>query len=462
MVYKMGRSDFKIFIIDDNETMCKGMCESLRREGYSVRPFSNPEQAVKDLNLQSPDLVITDLRMEPLDGIQVLKQVKEKAAECNVILISAYGTVEKAVQALQLGAIDFLTKPFSNEELRARVKKVYDYFSDKKSLQELKEENAYLNEEISKQYPEIIGRSEPMQEILQLISKVARGDSALLIEGESGTGKELVARAIHRMSPRSGKPFVRVNCGVLNDNLLESELFGHEQGAFTGALKQRKGRFELANKGTLFLDEIGEISSAMQIKLLRALQQKEFERVGGEQTISVDIRIIAATNRDLAKLVNDNKFREDLYYRINVIPIKLPSLRERKEDIIALIEYFVDKFSPVKTTDDWFQKEALELLKTYNWPGNIRELENFIERLIVIFPEGNIDAKNVAKYLGHEIKINNSFEHLPLDDALYRFEEKMIKKALQDTAGNKNKAAKLLGIKTSAFYYKLEKFGLLK
>ncbi|MCB9058736.1 MAG: sigma-54-dependent Fis family transcriptional regulator [Calditrichae bacterium] len=452
----------KIVIIEDNDTMRLGMQETLKREQYTIEAFADPQAALQHLHSYPAPLVISDLRMEPLDGMQVLEKVKANNPATEVILISAYGTVETAVKAMHLGAGDFLTKPFSNEELRVRVKNVFDKIAKHSELEKLQQHNLYLNEEISREYPEIIGNSPQMQELFRLIDKVAVEESTIMIEGESGTGKELVARAIHRRSRRAEKPFIRVNCGALNDNLLESELFGHEKGAFTGAIKQRKGRFELADGGTLFLDEIGDISPVLQVKLLRVLQEKEFERVGGEETLSSDVRIICATNRDLAKMVQQQKFREDLFYRLSVIPVKLPPLRERKTDIAELAAYFSKKLSKTNSKRV-LSAEALHALQEYSWPGNIRELENFMERLLVISSEETISPETVLRFLGRGISAgNHHFENMALDDALAAFEKNMIVHAMKKASGVKNRAAKILGIGTSALYYKLEKYGLVE
>jgi DNA-binding NtrC family response regulator len=445
----------RIIIVEDNPTMRLGMAESLRREGYQIFEYANPEKALEFFSAQPVPLVITDLKMEPLDGIALLKKVKQTHPGTEVIVVSAYGTVETAVQAMQLSAADFLTKPFSPDELRVRVKKVWEKIQQRREMDQLLVEKQLLQEEL---FDDIIGTSSPMQQLFELVQRIAPEDSTVLIEGESGTGKELIARAIHKHSPRANKPFIKVNCGALNENLLESELFGHEKGAFTGAYKRRKGRFELANGGTLFLDEVGDISLAMQVKLLRVLQEQELERVGGEETISVDVRIICATHRNLSKMVMEEKFREDLFYRLSVIPIKLPALRERKEDIPALVEHFLSKRKTVHTFRTIIP-EGMKLLMQYSWPGNIRELENLIERLQVVSDGETIEPDLIAAHLGgSSFFINSNYDNLPLDKAVDTFERNH---ALKKTEGVKNQAAKLLGIRTSTLYYKLEKHGLI-
>ena len=450
-------------IVEDNETMRLGMVESLRRENYTVQEYQNGREALVNLNTIRPQLIITDLKMEPIDGLMLLRQVKSLNSNIEVLMISAYGTIDVAVQAMQEGAVDFLTKPFSPEELRIRVKKIVEKIQEKEKRELLEEENQFLQDTINQSYEEIIGQSAEMQKVFSVIERVASQDSAVLIEGESGTGKELVARAIHRQSLRAGKPFIKMNCGALNENLLESELFGHEKGAFTGAIRQKRGRFELADGGTLFLDEIGDISLTMQVKLLRVLQEQEFERVGGEQTLKVDVRIISATNKNLPEQLREGHFREDLYYRLSVIPIKLPPLRERKTDIPLLANFFLQKIIKNKTgLRKTIPVESLQLLSDYSWPGNIRELENLIERLVVISSTEEISPALVAQQLGKAAVPSPTQEEGTLDQALYSYEKNLILQALKQSHGIKNQAAKLLGIRTSTLYYKMEKYGILK
>jgi DNA-binding NtrC family response regulator len=452
-----------IMIVEDNETMRLGMVESLRREHYTVQEYSNGREALVNLNTIRPQLIITDLKMEPIDGLMLLRQVKSLNSSIEVLMISAYGTIDIAVQAMQEGAVDFLTKPFSPEELRIRVKKIVEKIQEKEKRELLEEENQFLQDSINRSYEEIIGQSAEMKKVFSVIERVATQDSAVLIEGESGTGKELVARAIHRQSRRAGRPFIKVNCGALNENLLESELFGHEKGAFTGAIRQKRGRFELADGGTLFLDEIGDISLSMQVKLLRVLQEQEFERVGGEQTLKVDVRIISASNKNLPELLREGHFREDLYYRLSVIPIQLPPLRERKTDIPLLANFFLQKVMKNKTTaQKTIPAESLQLLSDYSWPGNIRELENLIERLVVISSTEEISPALVAQQLGKAAVPSPTQEEGTLDQALNSFEKNLILQALKQSGGIKNQAAKLLGIRTSTLYYKMEKYGIIK
>lgn len=452
----------EIIVVEDNDTMRLGISDSLKKEGYVVNAFDNGPEAIKKFQSSHASLAIIDLKMEPLDGIEVLRQIKETNPATEVLMISAYGTVEDAVKAMHLGAADFLTKPFSPEELRFRVKKILEKILNNRKMENLVEQNKLLNEELFTGYDEIIGNSEAIKKVFSFVEQVADKESTILVQGESGTGKELIARAIHRKSKRADHPFIRVNCGVLNDNLLESELFGHEKGSFTGAVKQKKGRFELADKGTLFLDEVGDISPAMQVKLLRVLQEGEFERVGGEITLKTDVRIIAASNKELQKLIVEGKFREDLFYRISVIPIVLPSLRARKDDIPLLVNYFLLKISLKNRIErKEITNEGMKLLINYSWPGNIRELENLIERLSVISEGKEIDPLLIGSHLSSNFTISNGYSNLPLDDAVCAFEKNLIIQAMKKSDGVKNRAAKMLGVSTSVLYYKLEKYGLI-
>ncbi len=456
----MKKASLTVVISEDNETMRLGLREHLKRAHYLVFDFADGKAALQFLTDHRADILITDLRMQPIDGLQVLQQAKKIQPDLEVLLISAYGTIDEAVRAMRYGAVDFLTKPFSKEEFLLRVNNVARNIFRKKQIENLQAENAYLHQEVSGQFGRIVGQSPAMRQIFRLIETIAAENTPVLIQGESGTGKELIARAIHQQSPRKNRPFIKVNCGALNDNLLESELFGHEKGSFTGAIRQRKGRFELADGGTLFLDEIGDVSPALQVKLLRVLQEKEFERVGGETTLHVNVRIIAATNRNLEEQIARGHFREDLYYRLNVIPVNIPPLRQRKEDIPLLVEYFLRELNKRRHIVKRFEPQANEILKAYNWPGNIRELQNVLERLHIICPEKTIPASLVASHLNGIGSAVTDYQGLALNDALYHFEKNLIIEALKKANGVKHRAAKLLGIGTSALYYKLEKFGL--
>jgi two-component system response regulator HydG len=405
-----------------------------------------------------------------MTGLQLLETLRRQPVpgDPEVMLITAYGTIDIAVEAMKLGAVDFITKPFDTSEFKVKVEKALETRALKRERDAFKAQAEYLREEVEHHFGEIVGRSGSMRGIYESIRKVAEATSSVYIYGESGTGKELIARAIHRESARREGPFVKVNCSALAEGLLESELFGHEKGAFTGAIRERKGRFELAHEGTLFLDEISDIPLSTQVKLLRVLQEKEIERVGGERTITVDVRIISATNRDLAPLVETGAFREDLFYRLHIIPIEVPPLRERKEDILPLVTHFITSISAeMAKSIEGVSDEAMELLMRYEWPGNIRELENMIERAIVLC-EGNVLEAQLfplnerrAPRAGAAATLSvPPVGAITLDNALERIERAMIEDALEKSNGVKTKTAELLGIKTSALYYKLEKYGL--
>jgi len=456
----------KILLIEDDETMRDGMSQVLKRAGHDVVCVSNGFDGIKSLSKEKFDLVITDFKMEGMDGMEVLEKVKSIDENIEVLMITAYGTIDMAVEAMRKGAFDYVTKPFSPKEFIIRVEKAIKFRDAKKTEARLDEENKYLRHELDIQYNfgEIVGASEKMKAVFEMVEKIAKSDSAVMIYGESGTGKEMVARAIHFHSNRKDNSFVKVNCGALAEGVLESELFGHEKGSFTGAIRRKLGRFELADKGTIFLDEIGDIPTGTQIKLLRVLQEKEFERVGGEETISVDVRVIAATNKDLRIMVEEGKFREDLFYRLQVIPIELPPLRERKEDIPMLIEHFLEKKSrQLNKKPPRVNEMALKELTNYYWPGNVRELENLMERAVVLCEGEEIGLKDLSMLLGNTNKssLNLSREDLSLDEALEDLERQLIERALEKAKGVKTEAARILGLKTSALYYKLEKYGMI-
>ncbi len=459
----------RILVIEDDSTMREGMCYSLLKEGHHVE---SAEDGVKGISLGKKklfDLVITDYRLKSMNGIEVMEEIKKINPETDVVLITAYGTMELAVEAINKGASDCISKPLSLEDFRTRIKNVLQNRAIREENQRLGEENLYLRKEVAQQYNfgEIIGHSKAMSRVFQQIRKIAPTDSSVLITGESGTGKELVAHSIHNLSPRKDNPFIKVNCGVLVDSLLESELFGHEKGAFTNAIKRKRGKFELADTGSIFLDEIGDISENMQVKLLRVLQEKEIDRVGAEQTKKVDVRIIAATNQNLGELAQKGKFREDLYYRLNVIPIHLPPLRGRKKDIPLLAHHFLEKKgAEMQKPISMISQKALEALEKYNWPGNIRELQNLIERALVLCDEDEIHLHDFPVLLENEgqnkLNVSNANEDLPLTIVLEDIELQLIKRAMEKAGGVKTKAAELLGIKTSALYYKLDKYSILE
>ena len=461
-----------ILIVDDNETIRDGIAHVVRKMGHAPVCASSGAEALQRFVEAPPDFVITDLKMDGLTGVDVLKKVQEQDPDCPAMIITAFGTVETAVEAMKLGAFDFLIKPFAPEVVRLKVERALELRAARRERGRLAEENAYLRDEASSQFGELVGASEGMRKVFALVDRVAPTDTSVAIFGESGTGKELVARAVHTRSKRARGPFIKVNCASLAETLLESELFGHEKGAFTGAVRQKPGRFELADGGTLFLDEIGDISPAMQTRLLRVLQEREFERVGGERTIKVDVRVLTATHRDLGKEVQEGRFREDLFYRLQVVPISIPPLRERRTDIAILAEHFVRKLAPrtnphVRTVS----KAAVEQLIAYRFPGNVRELENVIEQALVFtdgeeippsaLPEAvrGAGARPALPAQLGEFELGSPERALP--DVLDDLERQLILKAYTKAAGVKTETARLLGIKTSALYYKLEKYGIV-
>jgi two-component system response regulator HydG len=449
--------------------MREGIVQVLSKMGHSVCDVPSGPQGLAALRKgeETFDLVVTDYKMLGMNGIEVVEQVKEHDPSIDVILITAYGSVEMAVDAMKRGASDYITKPFPPDVLRARVHRVLELREAKAASQRLGEQNAYLREALDVRYNfgEMVGGSACMADVFGLIEKVTASDSAVLITGESGTGKELVARAIHRQSARRDGPFVKVNCGALAEGVLESELFGHEKGSFTGALRMKKGKFELADGGTVFLDEIGDVPPGTQMRLLRVLQEKEFDRVGGEKSVRVDVRVVVATNKDLRGMVRQGSFREDLYYRLNIIPIHLPPLRERREDIPDLVGHFLEKQCgemniPVKH----IAPKAMEALCNYNWPGNVRELENIIERAVVLCDSEEIGLNDIPLQLKGETvedRLTIPKGDIPLNEMLESLEKQLLERAFERARGVKTRMAAILGIKTSALYYKLEKYGML-
>jgi len=453
----------KILVIEDDNTMREGMCYSLAKEGHEVDSAEDGKEGLSLGKEKNFDLVITDYRLKSMNGIEVLEAIKNIDPETDVILITAYGTMELAVEAMNKGASDCVSKPLSLEEFRVRINNVLQNRAVREENQRLGEENLYLRKQVAQHYNfgEIIGLSKAMQVIFEQIQKIAPTDSSVLISGESGTGKELVAHAVHKLSPRRDKPFIKINCGALAESLLESELFGHEKGAFTNAFRQKRGKFELAHSGSIFLDEIGNVSENVQVKLLRVLQEKEIDRVGSECTKKVNVRIIAATNRNLFESVQRGEFREDLYYRLNVIPLDLPPLRHRKEDIPFLVDHFLrKKGAEMKKPITKISQQAIEALEKYNWPGNIRELENLIERAIVLCDGDEIRLQDFPILLenGGQNMLSLPSENLALNIVLENLEQQLIKRAMEKTDGVKTRAAEMLGIKTSVLYYKLDKY----
>ncbi len=457
-----------ILVVDDEPNYLIVLSELLRDEGFEV--FTAPGgkeglEFVRDVDL---DIVITDIQMPDMDGLSFLKEIKKVNPDLPVIAITAYAEVEKAVQAMQAGAFNYLSKPFSNDELIVNISKAVQHYS-------LIKENVRLRKEMKKRsgFGGMVGKNPRMLQIYELIDKVAPTPSSVLVTGESGTGKELVAKAIHLNSPREHKPFITVNCAALADNLLESELFGHERGAFTGAVGMRKGRFEVADKGTIFLDEIGEIPLSLQAKLLRVLQDMTFERVGGSTSRSVDVRVVSATNKDLKEEVDQGRFREDLYYRLNVIHVVLPPLRERMDDIPMLVEHFIHTIGErLSKSDLVISQDALRLLVTLPWEGNVRELENTIERAAILCNDNRIEAGDVQPETsggeimaewGQEVDLGQLIpENAGLNEVLYTIEEKMLNDALSDTGFVQARAAEQLGITKSLLQYKMKKYGIKK
>ncbi len=454
-----------ILIVDDEPNYQIILAELLKDEGYEVFTADSGLAGLPIVYSTDLDLVLSDMKMPGMDGIGFLAKIKEFNKELPVILITAYAEVEKAVEAMRLGAFTYLAKPFSNQQLIASTKKAIEHYGLIREIRRLRDEATPRSG-----FGGMIGKSPSMRAVYQLIEKVAPTPSSVLITGESGTGKELVARAIHNISPRKNASFISVNCAALSEHLLESELFGHEKGAFTDAITMRKGRFELADTGTLFLDEIGEMPPQLQAKLLRVLQDKSFERVGGNITQHVDVRILAATNKDLKDEVDKGHFREDLYYRLNVIHIHLSPLRERIDDIPALVTHFIEKNSKNLGRDLDLSPEALRLLVSLPWEGNVRELENTIERAAILCDGNKIEPEDVQPdsselSTSHEwstgLEINQFIpENLSLADVLNGIEEKLVRKALDDAAYVQARAAEQLGITKSLLQYKMKKYKL--
>jgi len=450
-----------ILIVDDKSSLRKVLRQTLEDDGkHTLLEAEDGEQALETIKNKHVDVVISDIKMPKVDGMTLLRMIKEIDQEIVVLIMTAYGTIETAVEAMKLGAYDYITKPFSTEQVRLTVEKAIE-------RQKLVYENKYLREKLNDQYnyKRIIGNSQAMQPVYDLIDKVAPTDTAVLVRGDSGTGKELVAHAIHFNSRRKEKPFIKVNCAVFAEGILESELFGHEKGSFTGAAGKRIGRFELANGGSIFLDEIGDISPATQVKLLRVLQEKEFERVGGSESIKVDVRVIAATNKNLEEAIRKGEFREDLFFRLNVVPIHVPPLRERTDDIEKLSLYFLSRYSQ-ETNKKVLKVEpkALELMKRYNWPGNVRELENAIQRAVVLSDGDTLYPSNLPLDIQTHQKDDprqRLGEEATLTQRVERYERELILKALEKSGHVQTQAAKVLGINRTALIYKLKKYELL-
>lgn len=455
----------RILVVDDEAVIVKALMKYLAQEGYDVECASDGSEAVEKCKDKHFDLLLTDLSMPKMDGIELIRAIKSLLPNICCIVMTAFGSIASAVEAMKGGAFHYITKPFELEDVGHIIEKALEHAR-------LKEQNLILRRQIATKYgfENIIGASDELGEVLNLIGRVADTDSTILILGESGTGKELIARAIHYNSRRADRLLVPVNCGAIPESLLESELFGHVRGSFTGAVNSKRGRFEMASGGTIFLDEIGDMSLRLQVKILRVLQERKFEPVGSTKTVEVDVRIITATNQNLEKLVEKGEFREDLYYRLNVIPVVIPPLRQRTGDIPILIDHFLKVYSeanslpPPSLTDD-----ALEIFANYRWPGNVRELENTIERLVVLHPGREISAAELPeKFLeASETVVKHASFHIPesgisLKNAVDDFENTLILKALEKTGWNKNKAAHLLRLNRTTLVEKIKKKNLEK
>lgn len=445
----------KILLIDDEISFLNIYKKILEKNGYEVITAKNGFEGLNTFKKESFSLVVSDMVMPKMNGLEFLKEIK-KISNVPVIILTGKGSIESAVEAMKEGAYTYLSKPINIDELLIDVKNCLNY-------ENIIAENKYLKEQILEGQDKFLGNCEEIKDIKKRINVVAPTDSTVLITGESGTGKELVAELIHKNSLRKEKPYIKVNCAALSENILESELFGHVKGAFTGALYERKGRFELANKGTIFLDEIGDISLNTQTKLLRVIQEKEFQRVGSNKTIKTDFRLIAATNKDLEIEVRKGNFREDLYYRINVIPINVPPLRERKEDILIVFSYFIEKFSKeMRKEVSNISETAKEILISYNWPGNVRELKNIAERLVVFAQGKTINEKYLPEEFFYDKQEEFHNEERNLKIARENFESNFIKKALVRNEGNVSRTAKEIGIARKNLYEKINKYDLNK
>ncbi len=441
-----------ILLIEDEKLMRVTLEDALKSSGYDVISFENGRDAIDALRENYFSIVVTDVRLPDANGLEILKNIIGNKKDTQVILMTAFGSIKDAVEAMKLGAFDYITKPFSLDEFLLIIKRALD-------VKSLKDENIRLKKDIVKYYsfPNIICESTEMKNVFSLVEKVSESDSTVLILGESGTGKELIATTIHYQSKRKNKPLIKVNCSALPEGLIESELFGHEKGAFTGAIKRKPGRFELADGGTIFLDEVGDLPLSTQSKLLRVIQERTFERVGGTDTLNVDVRIIAATNKNLEEEVKVGRFREDLYYRLNVIPIILPPLRERKEDIPHLISFFLERYRNKLSRNIHFSKDALDLLLKYNYPGNIRELENIIERCVTLSITDVIEKDDLPSFIFKKI---DDKRQISLSDIAAEAEREYIIRILKTTGGNKTKAAEMLRISRKTLWEKINTYGI--
>lgn len=446
-----------ILIVDDERIIRVTTADDLREEGHQVHEFSSARAALQYLrDAENPvDLVLTDLKMPDMDGLELTQEIRKKFPDVSVLLMTAHATVDTAVKAMKLGAYDYISKPFSMDELILTIDRIGE-------LKQVRAENRQLRKEVDKKYnmSAFVGKSKATQAVFDLVGLIAEKSTTVLITGETGTGKELLTNVIHYNSNRKKGPFIKVSCAILSREVFESELFGHVKGAFTGADTARTGRFEMAHKGTLYLDDIDDIPYDLQVKLLRALEEGEIERVGGTETIKVDVRVIASTKKDLQQMVAEGKFREDLFYRLNVFPIRLPPLRERPEDIVLLTNHFMEEFA--QSSSMHMDEEVVELLKQYSFPGNVRELKNLMERLVLLSPEGVIDKKSLPMEIRFPGKPHTCFyfENKPLDEIVREVESNAIRDALLRSGGNKAKAAKILSVPASTLKSRIEKLKL--
>jgi DNA-binding NtrC family response regulator len=450
--------DYNILVIDDEVTQRDVLTGYLKKKGYKIFSASSGREGIEIAGRNPVDIILSDFKMPDLNGIEVLEQAKKINPEISFVIVTAYGTVENAVKAMRLGAFDYISKPVDLDELDLMIERIIEH-------KNLKSENQLLKTQLQEKYKitSIVSQSRKMEEVINIAARVAESKANVLITGENGTGKEVLAKAIHYISPRKDAAFVAVNVPALTETLLESELFGHEKGAFTGADKMKKGRFEIAHGGTIFLDEVGDIPQSIQVKLLRVLQEHQFERVGGTEKIDVDVRIIAATNKDLEQKIKDGTFREDLFYRLNVVSLKIPPLRERKEDIVPMIESFIEKYCKENNKEKFeISKEAADVLMKYNYPGNVRELENIIERSVVL-TRGKVITLNDLPMNIKGFKDEKTLAALgkgTLTEQVEAIEKQLIFDALRESEGNQTKAGKLLGLTERNLRYKLKKYNI--
>jgi two-component system response regulator HydG len=446
----------KILVVDDEQSHRTMLKAVLSKEGFEVSEVDDGTSAVKAVENDTFDLVLMDIRMTDMDGIEAITEIKKFSPSIPVIMMTAYASVKTAVEALKSGAYDYLTKPLDMDELKILIKKALDYYH-------LQKENIFLKERLADRFDfsQIIGRSRAMKELFETLSLIAPSDATVLIYGESGTGKEIVANAIHQNSPRAQKPFIKVNCAALPETLLESELFGHERGAFTGAVTRKAGRFQLADGGSLFLDEISDMSLTTQVKLLRVLQEREFEPLGSTKTIQVDIRLITATNKDLEEEVKAGRFREDLFYRLNVVPVHLPPLRKRKDDIPLLAEHFLNIYREKnKSSVKGFLPKTMDIMVRYDWPGNVRELENVIERSVLFSRSEFISPEDLPQPVQGAEDKDQSLVSVPQGMTLKEVEKEVIFQTLSDTKGSRTQTARILGISRKTLQNKLKEYSI--